>query len=153
MWTFESRAAAYNLLKFFDEQRGRWGNFWYPSWMDDVVLTAPFDSIDTVLEIEDIEWTTYWSNTKANGRYLYVLLPDGTEIIRKIISAPSDTQITVDSAMGTTITSTDGVICCFLYMGRFNNDELTLEYASEGYIATRLMLATLQDITGTTTAT
>lgn len=153
MWTFESRAAAYNLVKFFDEQRGRWGNFWYPSWMDDVVLTLPFTSTDTILEIEDIEWTTYWSDTKANGRYLYVLLPDGTEIIRKIIGAPSDTRITVDSAMGTTITSTYGVICCFLYMGRFNYDELTLEYASEGYISTRLMLATLQDITGTTTIT
>jgi hypothetical protein len=152
-WTFTSRSDAYNLVKFFDEQCGRWSNFWYPSWMDDVVLTSPFSSSDTVLEIEDIEWTTYWSDTKANGRYLYVLLPDGTEIIRKILNAPSSTQITVDAAMGVTITSTARVICCFLYMGRFNTDELTLEYATEGYIATRVGLATLQDITGTTTTT
>ena len=148
LWTFESRAAAYDLVKFFDEQCGRWSNFWYPSWMDDIVLTAPFDSIDTVLEIEDIEWDTYWSDTVANGSFIYILLPDGTEIIRNITGAPSDVQITVDAAMGTTITSLAGVICCFLYMGRFNKDEITLEYASEGYISSKLEMATLQDITG-----
>lgn len=153
VWNFESRAEAYELVKFFDEQCGRWSNFWYPSWMDDVVITSPFDSSDTVLNIEDIEWSTYWSDTKANGRYIYVLLPDGTEIIRKIIGAPSSTQITVDSAMGTTITSLSGVICCFLYMGRFNVDELTLEYITEQYMGAKVELATLQDITGTTTTT
>lgn len=153
MWSFESRSAAFEVVKFFDECAGRWSNFWYPSWMDDVVLTSPFDSADTVLAIEDIEWTSYWSNTKANGRYLYVLLPDGTEIIRKILSAPTSTSIQVDAAMGTTITSTAGVICSFLYMGRFNSDELTLRYYTEGYMETEIQLATLQDVTGTTTTT
>lgn len=151
--TFATRADAYELVKFFDEQRGRLGNFWYPSWSDDVVLTSPFSSSDTVLNIEDIEWESYWSDTKANGRYLYVLLPNGTEIIRKILSAPSDTTLQVDSAMGTTITSTAGVICCFLHMGRFHKDELVLNYFSEGVIETALQMATLQDIRGTTTTT
>jgi hypothetical protein len=141
----------FDLVKFFDECSGRWSNFWYPSWMDDIVLTATFSDSDTTLSIEDIEWVEYWSTTKANGRYLYVLLPDGTEIIRKILSAPSDTSILVDAAMGTTITSLSGVIACFLYMGRFNSDELTLKYFTEGYAETQLELATLQDVTGTTT--
>lgn len=153
-WSFYNRSDAFELVKFFDECSGRWENFWYPSWMDDVVLTAPFSSADTTLNIEDIEWTTYWSNTKATGRYLYVLLPDGTEIIRKILSAPTDTTIQVDAAMGTTITSTAGVICSFLYMGRFNRDEMTLVYYTEqGYMETILEMATLQDVTGTTTTT
>jgi len=153
LWSFYTRAEAFELVKFFDEQCGRWGNFWYPSWMDDVVLTSPFDSSDTVLDMEDIEWATYWSDTNANGRYLYVKLPDGTEIVRKILSAPSSTQLQVDSAMGTTITSLAGVICCFLYMGRFDRDELYLEYVTENYSATQIELSTLQDITGTTTTT
>jgi hypothetical protein len=151
LWSFSSRAAMFELVKFFDECSGRWSNFWYPSWMDDIVLTATFSDADTTLSIEDIEWVDYWSTTKANGRYLYVLLPDGTEIIRKILSAPSDTSILVDAAMGTTITSLSGVIACFLYMGRFNSDELTLKYFTEGYAETQLELATLQDVTGTTT--
>ena len=149
-WSFDTRAEAYELVKFFDEQCGKWGNFWYPSWMDDIELTSPFDSSDTVLDIQDIQWSTYWENTESRslGTLLYILLPDGTEIIRYIVDAPTSTQIEVDSAMGTTITSTAGVICCFLYMGRFNVDELTLRYDSEHYSSAQLQLATLQDFLG-----
>ena len=153
LFSFGTRTDAYELVKFFDECRGRLENFWYPSWTDDISLTSPFSSSDTVLDIEDIEWAAYWSDTKANGRYLYVLLPDGTEIIRKILSAPSDTQIEVDSSMGTTITSTAGVICCFLYMGRFFSDEIVLKYFTETYVDSSVGLTTIQDVRGTTTTT
>ena len=151
-----SRANAYELVKFFDEQCGRWGNFWYPSWQDDVVLTSTFANTDTVLDVEDIEWNNYWRHNKTTGKYLYVLLPDGTEIIRQIISSPTATQLEVDSAMGTTITSLDGIICCFLYMGRFNGDELTIQWATETVCSAELEMSTLKDaitVSSTTTTT
>jgi hypothetical protein len=151
-----SRADAYEIVKFFDEQCGRWGDFWFPSWQDDIVLTSTFLSSDTVLNIEDIEWSDYWRHSKCSGRYLYVLLPSGTEIIRKIVSAPSSTSIQVDSAMGTTITSLQNVICCFLYMGRFKMDELSLTWLTESVVEIELNFTTTNDnedviITTTTT--
>jgi len=149
-----SRADAYELVKLFDEQMGRWGNFWYPTWMDDVVITSTFLNTDTVLDIEDIEWKDYWRHNKTTGKYLYVLLPDGTEIIRPIISAPSDTQIEVGAAMGTTITSLDKVLSCFLCMGRFNIDELTMQWATETVCSAEVAISTLKDaITVSTTTT
>ena len=151
-----SRSDAYELVKFFDEQCGRWGNFWYPTWTDDVVITSTFSNTDTVLDIEDIEWNDYWRHNKTTGKYLYVLLPDGTEIIRRIVSAPSDTQIEVDSAMGTTITSLDRVISCFLFMGRFNGDELTINWATETVCSAEVEVSTLKDaitVSSTTTTT
>lgn len=149
-----SRADAYEFVKLFDENRGRWGEFWFPSWQDDVVLTSTFLNTDTVLDIEDIEWAAYWRLNKTVGRFLYVLLPDGTEIIRKILSAPSSTQIQVDSAMGTTITSLQNVIGCFFYMGRFKADELTLNWMGLTVCSTEVNLSTISDaITITTTTT
>lgn len=155
-YRFYSRADLYEVVKLFDEKCGMWGDFWYPSWQDDVVLTATFQSSDTVLSIEDIEWNDYWRHNKSTGRYLYVLLPDGTEIIRKIISAPSSTSLQVDSAMGTTITSLQNVICCFLYMGRFKADELTVKWLSETVTEVSLDLVTTkdnEDVIVTTTTT
>ncbi len=149
-----SRADAYELVKLFDENCGRWGEFWYPSWQDDVVITSTFIDSDTVLDVEDIEWNDYWRHNKSTGRFLYVLLPDGTEIIRKIISFPTSTTLEVDAAMGTTITSLAGVISCFLYMGRFNGDELILQWATMAVCSSEVEFATINDaITMTTTTT
>lgn len=151
-----SRADVYEVVKFFDEQCGRWGDFWFPSWQDDVVLTSTFLNTDTVLSIEDIEWNDYWRHNKSSGRYLYVLLPNGTEIIRKIVSAPSSTSLQVDSAMGTTITSLQKIISCFLYMGRFKMDEITVSWFNESIARIELNYTATndnEDIIVTTTTT
>ena len=144
-YNFYNRADLYELVKLFDEKCGQWGEFWYPSWQDDVVITTPFDSADTVLDVEDIEWDSYWKDNKILGRYLYVLLPDGTEIIRKILSAPTSTSLQVDSAMGTTITSLQNVISCFLYMGRFNKDEMNIKWLSETVSEVQIGFTTIKD--------
>ena len=152
--TFYTRADAYEVVKLFDECMGRWGEFWLPSWQDDVVLTDTFLNTDTVLEVEDIEWSDYWKHNKTIGRFLYVLLPNGTEIIRKILSAPSSTQLQVDTAMGTTITSLQNVISCFLYMVRFSIDELSLEWKNQVISEADISFITINDaVTITTTTT
>jgi hypothetical protein len=145
-YRFYTREDVYELIKLHDEKRGQWGEFWYPSWQDDIILTSTFLSTDTVLNVEDIEWNDYWRHNKILGRYLYVLLPDGTEIIRKIVSSPSSTQLEVDSAMGTTITSLQNVISCFLHMGRFKSEQLIVKWLTETISEVEVELSTIKDV-------
>ena len=128
---FESREDIYNVVKFFDECKGRYEDFWYPTWTDDVVITAPFTNTDTTITIEDIEWDSYYKYNDAYGRFVLIVLPDGTEVIRKVISAPTSTSLQLDSAIGYTVTSTYGVMCTFLVFGRFSTDDIEVTYVTE----------------------
>jgi hypothetical protein len=127
---FVSRAELYEVVSFFIGMRGRWGAFWVPTWTKDVVITAAIGSSDTTIQIEDIDYEDAWSENMATGRWLYFLLPNNTEIIRKVVGWPSSTQVTIGTSLGVGI-STDQLkhtICSFLLASRFNSDELSVEH-------------------------
>jgi len=142
------------IYRLVDFNRGRWGEFWYPSWQDDIVLASGFLSIDDELNLaHDIDWEATWGHNRTIGRYIYVLCPDGTEIIRRIVSSTT-TLLTLDAAMGKTVDSPAGVIVCFLYMGRLNQDYVSIHFhALDGPFDTELSFHTLNDVVTITTTT
>jgi hypothetical protein len=141
---FESKADIYNVVKFFDECKGRYENFWYPTWLDDVVITDPFTSTDTTIEIEDIEWDSYYRYNDAYGRFILITLPNGTQVNpKRIVSAPTATSLQLDSAVGYTITSTLNLMCSFLVFGRFATDDLEITYLTEEVAESEINLSNI----------
>lgn len=127
------KAAIWKLLDFFDSKRGRWGAFWLPTWMADFTVTEPFLASATQLKIKDMGYLADWLGTKA-GRYVTLLWPDNTRICRRIIGAPSSTELTLDSPIGRASSSTElkRMVTSFMFLSRFGIDEVEIEHVTDG---------------------
>jgi hypothetical protein len=113
------------ILQFFDMCRGRLNPFWFPTFNHDVHVTEGFILTDTILTIKDIDWEDYWGTNQIVGKCLCFSFPDGTEVYRTIISAPSATSIQLDEAIGITLASNlKNLKVSFLIFGRFDLDEI-----------------------------
>lgn len=157
-YLFLNKANTKKLIDFFNRQQGRAGRFWIPSWIRDVKFTAGFDAADFIVPIEDIDYTNTWQLNKIQGRYLFVLWPDNTYRISKIVSAPTPATLQLKTPLGVTCTAAEAatLMVCFLYFVRFDNDELELTYHTMGVAETELTFKTLhgekEDILAVTTS-
>lgn len=150
-YLFDTKEEANEVIGFFDDRSGMFANFWFPTWQDDIVIKQPFSSVSTTLTIEDIEWNDYWSDNDSFGKFLYISLADGTEVIKKIISAPTSTTIQLDSAIGHTVTSVYGIRASFLLMGRFATDDIEVKHYTQEVSEVEITLASLSDVSPSTT--
>ena len=127
-----SRSEIFSLYNFFDSKRGRFDYFWQPSWNRDIIVNAAIGAADVVLNVDDIEYPTYFLTNDYIGRHIYIRLPDKSYVCRKITGATSNT-IGIDSAIGTAVSSgdLDKLLISFLHWSRFAIDELTLDYSMD----------------------
>lgn len=123
---FTSKKEIYDHLDFFDAKQGRLGSFYAPTWLNDIVINDGFNSADVTLTTKKI----YFTESELTSKHLYIEFPDGTYATRAISARPSDTSITIDSAIGTTVAAShiDLVKMSFLHEVRFNQDEMMLKY-------------------------
>lgn len=126
---FTSKKEIYDHLDFFDAKQGRLGTFYTPTWLNDIVISTGFGSGDVTLTTKKI----YFTEAELIGRHVFVQFPDLTYAPREITARPSETSITIDSAIGTTVSTVDipRVKTHFLYETRFNQDEMMLKYQSK----------------------
>jgi hypothetical protein len=124
-----SRQDLWETFTFFDSKQGRLGQFWVPTWAKDIVVTQAILSTDTVINIEDIEYGTFYLNNEIIGRHIYIQFPDGSYTFKKIVDAAT-TTITLHEAIGTTVLGNglSKVLICFLMLARFDMDTLTMNY-------------------------
>ena len=146
------------LIGFFDEHKGRLHSFWFPSNQRDIEITSAFDALETTFDINDIEWATYWQINDLMGRYAQFTFPDNTKVYRRIVSAPSSTEITIDSAIGEAITEAElaNLQVSFLWLVRFDSDEISFRIHSEDVSEVDLLFSSIfstDDITTTTITT
>jgi hypothetical protein len=120
------RDTIWKYLDFFDEHKGRWGNFWIPTFQADIVVNTAFGAGDTILTIDPIEYPTYWASGET-ARFIALLWPDDTLILREIINADA-TTITLDGTVGKTCTDPGTLLVSFLLMSRFDIDEIEVKY-------------------------
>lgn len=136
-------------LAFFDDCKGRWQSFWLPSFNSDVVITSAFSSAETTFDIEDIKWSDYWNGMDVVGQYLRFLFPDGSEEYRQILSSPTDTSLTIDSAIGTAITEDELslITVSFLFFVRFDIDEFSVTRMTDEISSFELKFSTIYGAT------
>ncbi len=122
----KTKKEIYDTLDFFDAQRGRFGTFYTPTWLKDIIITVGFDATDTTLTVQKL----YMTESEIVGRHVYIQFPDRECICREVTARPSETSITIDSAIGKTVSTIDldDVLCCFLPKVRFNQDNVKLDY-------------------------
>jgi hypothetical protein len=123
---FTTKKEIYDHLDFFDAMQGRLGSFYAPTWMNDIVVNDGFDSADVTLTTKKI----YFTESEITGKHVYIEFPDGSYATREISARPTDTSITLDSAIDTTVAAADiaQVRISFLPEVRFNQDEMKLNY-------------------------
>jgi len=124
------REEVMSVFDFFDLVRGRHISFWFPTWRSDIVVNTAFGAADVTLSVEDFKWEEYFEH-KATAQYLFFAFPDGTTTIRKLISATA-TSITLDQAIGKSVSAEElgQLLVSFLLYGRFDQDEVEVEFMS-----------------------
>ena len=121
---FTTKKEIYDHLDFFDAMQGRLGSFYAPTWMNDIVVNAGFGSTDVTLTTKKI----YFTEAELTGKHVYIEFPDGSYATREISARPTETSITLDSAIGTAVTDITLVKISFLHEVRFSQDEIKLTY-------------------------
>jgi len=134
-----------DLLGFFDISKGRWDQFWLPSFNEDITITSAFVGTDTTFDIEDIKWSAYWNGMDVVGQYLRFQFPDGSIEYRNIIGAPSATEITIDATIDTAVTTEElpFLKVSFLFLVRFDIDEIEINRETETVSDCKLKFTTI----------
>jgi hypothetical protein len=150
-----SKAETRDIVSFFIAMRGRWHQFWIPTWMKDIVVTSEIGSSDTTIDIEDIDYVNTWATNDMVGKKLYFLLPGGTEEIRNVTGWPSSTSLTMDSSLGVDVNELElpSLVSSFLIPSRFNTDELEVLHKSANVSEVSFTTISLPDDSMTTTTT
>jgi len=138
-----------DLLGFFDISKGRWNAFWLPSFNDDVQITSAFADTVTTFDIKDVKWSSYWNGMDVVGQYLRFRFPDGSITYRNITDAPSSTELTIDSAIGTAVTSNElpFLQVSFLFFVRFDIDEIEVNRITDTTSDCKLKFSTIYGAT------
>lgn len=150
-----SKADTRAIVSFFMDMRGRWHQFWVPTWMKDIVVTSAIGSSDTTITIEDIDYVNTWATNDTVGKKLYFLLPSGSEKIRDVTGWPTTTSLTMDSSLGEAVSEGElpVLVSSFLMPSRFNNDELEVIHNSANVAEVAFTTMSLPDDSMTTTTT
>jgi hypothetical protein len=139
----------YTVLGFFDDMRGRWGAFWLPSFNDDIQVTSAILSTDTTINITDVQWSSYWNGMDVVGQHLRIRFPDGTIAYKEIDSAPTSTSLTLNTAIGTDVTTAElpFLHISFLFLVRFDIDEIEIKNDTDSISNIELKFATIYGAT------
>ena len=141
-YIFTNREDTWGFLKTFDSKKGRLGAFWIPSWNKDIIVTEAIAAANTVLTVTDLKYNDYYLSNDIINRHVWFRFPDQTYACRKITATPTDTSITLDSAIGKDVSADDlsSMLNSFLIFSRFDIDELSFGYSVGKYnsITTKL---------------
>lgn len=130
LYLFEDLEEISEIIAFFDGNYGMYGHFWVPSWRADIEVAAAIGATDTQLTIEDVGYANHWLTNDVTGRYLCLVYPDETQVVRKVTASPAADSLQLDVAVGKACPAADlqYFLCCFLYFVRFDQDEMELIY-------------------------
>lgn len=150
----DGKAEIQRFLDFFDVHKGRWGNFWRPSWVSDIVITAPFEADAVELTIDPIEYPDYWLDQKA-GSHIMLLWPDDDLVCRGVVRASSNTiSLNYPTGRACTAEQLPQLLVSFLTLCRFNQDEIEAKYLTDSVANIKLSCrTTLLEIPAATTTT
>jgi len=115
------------LTNFFDYMGGRRGKFWLPSFQPAFKLTSGIGVGDTWLSVENHDIVDQ-DELNTFHRYIYIYRKGhGNSFCRKLTGVQTN-KIQIDQALGVSLEVSDVEMICFLYMVRFDIDELELSY-------------------------
>ncbi|AIM40628.1 tail assembly protein [Vibrio phage VpKK5] len=127
----ETLEQLWTMRNFVGYCRGRYNQFWVPSWNNDLNLVRAVGSADTELVVEYIELARY-----RNAGNLMVKLRSGQEIYAQAIDAYQNAEgydvIVLQAPIGTSFAPADVEIICELLMSRLDTDRVEFSYERRG---------------------
>jgi hypothetical protein len=146
-YTLRDMTAAEAVIQFFGRMRGQQGEFYAPTWEDDLPLAAASLSGANTLTVAGSEATeTYLDDTVHKA--LAIFFRDGrTPLFRQVTavaSAGADSLVTCDSTWPYAILPADVLMTSWLLVCRHASDVLTMEWLTAGVSQVRMTLKTLE---------
>lgn len=131
------------LVEFFELQKGKWGDFFLPSWHAELTPASDLADNGDELQIEPIGYEdAYFADTSFDnwlGQHIFMLHREGDFHVSKVLSViggPAEV-LTLASPVERDWNIGDFIIG-FLYHVRWLNDELELEFHGLNQASTTL---------------
>ena len=165
-----SREDVGKLLKMFVEMRGRQGEFYCPSWVDDMRPSGGIVSGTSVLTILGTRIADTYADSTVNNA-VAILLTDGRWIFRKVISIASTTedgpgafstaygedfdaedgsgffsQLTFSAPIAEDIFQRDIAMICWFNVCRFASDTLSINWMTDDVAQVVAQIMTLESL-------
>jgi hypothetical protein len=129
-WTLSNLNDIINLKTFFNNVKGRLKSFWYSSNENEITsVFKSYNSIDSVLTVENIGLNTYYNNKDFN---IKINFKNGGYIIKNVISInelnDNEEELILEENFKIGFSSEDIDSINILYLCRFNNDQFTFVF-------------------------
>lgn len=135
-----------SLRDFFIRQRGCQGEFYVPSWSNDMtLLSAMAGQTGIIVEGRDV-FDAYAESTVH--RAIWFRMNDGTTLalpVSAITLSGSNTRLTV-SALAASIQPQNVGLLCWLYVSRFTSDTLTINWVTDEVATVTLATQSLENL-------
>lgn len=139
------------ILDFYRRQRGQQGEFYMPSWEDDMDMAATAVENTSALRVKGTDTFGFYEGLD-DFRAILLVLPDGTELLRQVTAISElsdvngeDTLLTVHEPWPYDF-GPEGVTVCWLNVCRLASDGLTLEWLTSAVAQTQLSMKTIEDL-------
>lgn len=147
---FVGRTAAEGaaIRRFFQRMKGRRGEFYMPSGLNDLPPSGALTGGTSTLTVTGAETAAAYAGSTVY-RALCVRLADGTEIYRTVTNvAPSgnNSVVTVGANWAATVQPSDITMVSWMPVWRFASDLLTLEWLSDSVAQAGLAMQSLEDL-------
>ncbi len=131
-WRLTTREAIRDFCEFFDQQGGRHGGFFVPSWQADLDPVAGIANGESLIQITPINYPECYGASPADmqpGSAIMLIDRDGTKHFARVIaSEDGDPEvITLEPAVTRDWTLGEFFIC-FLHYVRFVSDAISLDF-------------------------
>lgn len=126
-WLVRGLQRKYELLQFLHSRKGRQKQFYFPSWRNDVQVTATIGAASTGAQVTPSEYDAY---EDEGGRAAYILLHDGTSFFRDV-TFPSEGVISFGTALGQDVEPEDIQVFSFMHLVRFDSDTIDVSYTND----------------------
>jgi len=138
-----SKAQQFAIESFFIQQRGRWARFWLPVWGNLFQLVTDIALYATYIDIKECGYRNILSSSRNR---IYIELQDGSRISRRVNSITLGSNIerlNLNTVMDQTITRASISQFSFLFLVRFDQDEMELTYEGANCAEIDLSMAEL----------
>lgn len=127
----DTRADIWFWKEWMHERAGKWSKFYMSSWSTDFVLVAPIAFNDVSLDVEDIEYRTFYDGV-VEKQNITIKTSDGQLYHRRITSVsllgPGVERFTIDAVLGISYSIDEVLMISFLHPVRLDTDSVEFNW-------------------------
>ena len=141
----KTRTESEALFDFFCAMRGRQGEFWLPSWIDDMRLADDYTSGLALVVAGD---SIAQAAADPTRRHIRITTTAGDVLLRRVVSmalSGGDTELTLDAALPGALSALDVTSISWLHRARFASDSATFTWETDSLMTTTLNFTTLRE--------